>query len=217
LKELPLSIGQLNAFQKLNLSWCSNLKELPSSIGQLNALQKFDLTLCFNLKELPSSISKLNALQKLDLTMCSNWKSYPHLLANWMRSKSLIWQCVPTERVTLIYWPIECAPKVWFDNVFQPKELPSSIGQLNAFQKLNLTTCSNWKNYLHLLANWMHSKCLIYHGVLTWMGYLHRLVNWMHSKCLICKGVLTWKHREKNTFIYGWIECIQSASFVKVF
>jgi hypothetical protein len=32
LKELPAFIGQLNALQKLDLSWCSNLKELPSSI-----------------------------------------------------------------------------------------------------------------------------------------------------------------------------------------
>jgi Leucine-rich repeat (LRR) protein len=39
LKELPPSIGQLNALQKLDLSWCSDLKELPPSIGQLNALK----------------------------------------------------------------------------------------------------------------------------------------------------------------------------------
>jgi Leucine-rich repeat (LRR) protein len=43
LKELPPSIGQLNALQKLYLSWCSELKELPPSIGQLNALQELDL------------------------------------------------------------------------------------------------------------------------------------------------------------------------------
>jgi Leucine-rich repeat (LRR) protein len=43
LKELPSSIGQLNALQELDLSRCSILKELPSSIGQLNALKIFDL------------------------------------------------------------------------------------------------------------------------------------------------------------------------------
>jgi hypothetical protein len=37
------------------------------------------------------------------------------------------------------------------------KELPSSISQLNALQELYLLGCSTWKNYLHLLANWMHS------------------------------------------------------------
>jgi hypothetical protein len=40
------------------------------------------------------------------------------------------------------------------------EELPSSIGQLNALQELDLNECSNLKNYLHLLANWMHFKSL---------------------------------------------------------
>jgi hypothetical protein len=74
LKELPSSIGQLNALQELDLWGCSNLKELPPSIGQLNALQKLDLQRCFELKELPSSIGELNAFQKLDLLGCSNLK-----------------------------------------------------------------------------------------------------------------------------------------------
>jgi len=38
LKELPTSIDQLTALQKLNLSRCFELKELPTSIGQLTAL-----------------------------------------------------------------------------------------------------------------------------------------------------------------------------------
>jgi len=50
------------------------LKELPSSIGQLNALQKFDLQGCYNLRELPSSIGQLNALQELHLQGCSDLK-----------------------------------------------------------------------------------------------------------------------------------------------
>jgi Leucine-rich repeat (LRR) protein len=61
-KELPSSIDQLDALQKLDLSRCSKLKELPSCIGQLNALQELDLSKCSELKELPSSISELNAL-----------------------------------------------------------------------------------------------------------------------------------------------------------
>jgi Leucine-rich repeat (LRR) protein len=98
LKELPLSIGQLNTLRKLDLSLWYNLKELPSSIGQLNALQKLDLWGCSKLKELPSSIGQLNALRKLYLRRCSksligqsveSWK-YLHLLANWMHFKSLI-------------------------------------------------------------------------------------------------------------------------------
>jgi len=81
-EELPSSIGQLNALQKLDLDECSNLNELPSSIGQLNALQELHLNGCSKLEELPSSIGQLNALQELDLNESSNLKNYFHLLAN---------------------------------------------------------------------------------------------------------------------------------------
>jgi hypothetical protein len=77
------------------------------------------------------------------------------------------------ERITFIYWTIECTPRAWFEWVFQ----------------LEIT----WKNYLHLLVNWMHSKSLIWMGVPSWKNYLHLLANWMHSKSLICEGVPTWK------------------------
>jgi Leucine-rich repeat (LRR) protein len=64
------------------LSECFNLKELPSSIGQLNALQELDLLGCSNLKKLPSSIGQSNALQKLYLYNCPNLKNYLNLLTN---------------------------------------------------------------------------------------------------------------------------------------
>jgi hypothetical protein len=51
LKELPSSIGQLNAFQKLFLNGRSNLKELPSSLCQLNALQRLGLNAKFKGKK----------------------------------------------------------------------------------------------------------------------------------------------------------------------
>jgi hypothetical protein len=35
------------------------------------------------------------------------------------------------------------------------------------------------------LANWMHSKTLIWRGVRICKNYLHLLANWMHSKTLI--------------------------------
>jgi Leucine-rich repeat (LRR) protein len=47
------------------------LKELPLSIGHLNALQKLDWLGCFELKELPSCIGQLNALQELHSSRCS--------------------------------------------------------------------------------------------------------------------------------------------------
>jgi hypothetical protein len=50
------------------------------------------------------------------------------------------------EKTTFIYWPIECTPRALFVKVFRlekTKELPSSIGQLNALQKHILLGCSN--------------------------------------------------------------------------
>jgi Leucine-rich repeat (LRR) protein len=43
LEEIPSSIDDLNALQKLDLSRCSNLEAIPSSIGDLNAFQELYL------------------------------------------------------------------------------------------------------------------------------------------------------------------------------
>jgi Leucine-rich repeat (LRR) protein len=56
LQELPTSISQLNALQKLNLHDCSKLQELPTFVGQLNALQNLYLNHCSSLQELPTFI-----------------------------------------------------------------------------------------------------------------------------------------------------------------
>jgi hypothetical protein len=98
LRELPTSIGQLNALQNLNLKGCSNLQELPTSIGQLNGLQKLELTGCSSLQELPTSIGQLNALQIFIGQGVRACKNYVHLLGNWVHFKSLIWEIAPN------YW-----------------------------------------------------------------------------------------------------------------
>jgi hypothetical protein len=91
------------------------------------------------------------------------------------------------------------------------KELPPSIGQLNAHRKLELNGCR------HLLANWMHSKNLICQGVVTWKK-LPSFIDQLNTlQIFIYKTSRTWKYHPKNTFIYGRIECIQSVSFVVVF
>jgi hypothetical protein len=71
-----------------------------------------------------------------------------------------------------------------------------------------------WKNYLHLLTNWMHSKSFIWKGVPIWNNYLHLLANWMHSKSFIWKGVPTW-----NNYLHiCWpIECNPKVLFERVF
>jgi len=39
------------------------------------------------------------------------------------------------QKIIFIYWPIECTPKALLLGCFELKELPSFIGQLNALQK----------------------------------------------------------------------------------
>jgi hypothetical protein len=44
------------------LNFCLELKELPSSIGQLNALQELHLNNCFKLEELNLSLHQWDAV-----------------------------------------------------------------------------------------------------------------------------------------------------------
>ncbi|CAM6033424.1 unnamed protein product, partial [Sphagnum compactum] len=146
LKELPSSIGQLNALQELDLSGCSNLKELPSSIGQLNALQKLNLSSCSNLKELPSSISQLNALQGLDLSKCSNLKELPSSIGQLNALQTLILlECFNLKELPSSISQLNALQGLHLSWCSELKELPSSIGQLNALQELYLSWCSNLK------------------------------------------------------------------------
>ncbi len=111
LKELPSSIGQLNALQKLDLNEYSKLKELPSSIGQLNALQKLDLKGCSNLKEIPSSIGQLNALQRFYLWKCSNLKELPSSIGQLNDSNYII------NKKTFFFQPTRFQLDVIFDYI----------------------------------------------------------------------------------------------------
>jgi hypothetical protein len=93
------------------------------------------------------------------------------------------------------------------------QELPTSIGQLTALKtfwgrKNYLHLLANWvhskafiwiivwscKNYLHLLINWMHYKTFIWMIVRGYKNYVHLLVNWVHNKTLICAGVQACKN-----------------------
>jgi hypothetical protein len=69
LKELPSSIGELNAFEKPYLSWCldseEHLSDIGQSIGQSIAHAMFYVLLSSSLKELPSFIGQLKALDTL--------------------------------------------------------------------------------------------------------------------------------------------------------
>jgi hypothetical protein len=70
-----------------------------------------------------------------------------------------------------------------------------------------------WKNYLYLLANWMHFKSLFIkllqlESIVK--KYIHLWANWMHSKCFICQGVPIWN----NYFHLLVTECTWKSWFV---
>jgi hypothetical protein len=86
----------------------------------------------------------------------STWKDYLHLLTNWMHFKSLICEGGPT-----------------WNNYLQL--LANWMHFINLFIKL-LQLESVMKKYIHLWANWIHSKCFICQGVPIWNNYFHLLV-----------------------------------------
>ena len=66
MKELPASVGRLQALQSLGLASCSGLPSLPAEVGSCVKLEKLDLFLCFGLTSLPD-LSGLEKLQVKDL------------------------------------------------------------------------------------------------------------------------------------------------------
>jgi hypothetical protein len=108
------------------------------------------------------------------------------------------------ERTNFIYWPIECTSKAWFVRMFQLERTNFIYWPINVPQELDLLRWANLKELPSSIGQSMYSKNLICQGVPTWKNYLHLLVNWMHSKSFIYKTSPIWKHSEKGTFIYGW-------------
>ena len=78
-KELPASVGKLQALRKLNLSACLGLTSLPAELGQLQALTELYLGDCRGLTSLPAELGQLRALTVLLLSSCSGLTSLPDL------------------------------------------------------------------------------------------------------------------------------------------
>jgi hypothetical protein len=178
-----------------------NLKKLPSFIGQLNALKELDLSWCSNLETLPSSIEKTTFVYwPIECTTKTWFKrvfqleriTFIYGQLNALRKFCLDCEWVSQLKIIpFIYWPIECIPDPYLWNFFS-----------------NLKT--SWNKYIHLLANWKHSKCFIYQNVPTWDNYFPILANWVQSKSFICQGGPIFK----NYFHLLVIECIWKSWFV---
>ena len=65
IKELPLSISNLNSLQILNLTKCKNLGSLPDSICSLKSLETLLVSGCSKLSKLPENLGRLQFLRNL--------------------------------------------------------------------------------------------------------------------------------------------------------
>jgi hypothetical protein len=104
-----------------------------------------------------------------------SWKNYLHLLANWMHSKSLIWIDVATWKNYLhLFGELNALQKLDFNECSNLKELPSSIWRIECIPKAWFEWMFQLERTTFIyLANWMHSKSLIWMNVPTWKNYFH--------------------------------------------
>jgi len=77
MKELPASVGRLQALTKLSLYGCSGLTSLPAELGGLQELKDLMLRGCTGLTSLPAELGGLQALTKLELNLCKGLTSLP--------------------------------------------------------------------------------------------------------------------------------------------
>jgi len=150
LKEVPVTIGNLDTLEELWLGNLGNLpiqgndlKTLPTTIGKLKELRNLDLRCNFNLGTLPNEIGELSSLKILNLSRCkieylpdsiSKLKALETLDIGMIKSYS-----TPGKLATL--------PKT-FSNLISLKnldlagneisELPDSIGNLKSLKYLKL-------------------------------------------------------------------------------
>ena len=79
MKELPASVGRLQALQTLNLRSCLGLTSLPAEVGNCVKLESLYLNKCSGLTSLPAEVGSCVKLESLDLGGCSGLTSLPDL------------------------------------------------------------------------------------------------------------------------------------------
>ena len=79
MKELPASVGRLQALQKLLLEGCSGLTSLPAEVGNCVKLVLLNLFSCHGLTSLPAEVGSCVKLETLILGGCSGLTSLPDL------------------------------------------------------------------------------------------------------------------------------------------
>lgn len=80
LKEIP-DLSMATNLETLTLNGCSSLKELPLSIGNLNKLTHLEMKNCTTLETIPPGIN-LQSLHVLDVAGCTRLTSFPNISTN---------------------------------------------------------------------------------------------------------------------------------------
>ncbi|KAB2625859.1 disease resistance protein [Pyrus ussuriensis x Pyrus communis] len=159
LKYLPEMPGNI---QYLNLE-CSGIKELPESVWSNKNISYLNLRQCKDLKILPSSKCKLKNLEKLDLNLCSKFENLPEVLEPMEHLKSL--SLIETAKYleSEILKPMEHLGYLCL-RCTAVEMLPSSIGNLNRLQDLNLSGCDQLKDVPTTICRLTNLKCLNFNG-----------------------------------------------------
>ncbi|XP_038997606.1 disease resistance protein RUN1-like [Hibiscus syriacus] len=140
LRSIP-AINGMKSLETLILSSCSNVQSFPEIMGEMRCLSKLYLDRS-GMKELPSSIEHLTGLKFLDLTDCKSLRSLPTIRGMESLEKLILSGCSNLQMFPEIEGKMECLMELNLEGT-AIKQLPSSIGNLNKLNLLNLRGCKN--------------------------------------------------------------------------
>eukprot|EP01018_Ginkgo_biloba_P022307 Gb_22489 [translate_table: standard] len=148
--QLPQSLGDLNALQKIRLDSCRSLKELPQSLGKLQSLKCLELQFCESLTHLPAEIGSLSSLHMLDLSFCQSLKEVPRSFCSLSSLQYLnLMSCVNLLELPHCFGDLKALAVLNLEKCENLTSIPDSFGELTSLQSvsLNMNDC---KKLTHL-------------------------------------------------------------------
>ena len=143
LQQFPISLSNLTALKKLDLSRNSELKSLPEDIGsKLQNLEELNLRGC-GLQQFPISLSNLTALKKLNLSGNSELKSLPEDIGSKLQNLEELdlWRC-GLQQLPISLSNLTALKKLNLGGNSELKSLPEDIGsKLQNLEELDLWRC----------------------------------------------------------------------------